>query len=174
MDVCESDGNSPKASVNGGRPPDVSLSDGSSGGAGGELNASDILGKLGSDGKSKSGILTVWKLRLLDECAVSCLLTEIPTLESMLDVETRVPSCGRVGFGGLGVAVGMGRSKKGVGSGRAMGSVLMRSSNAVRSVCRGALCSPMGASPSVSLINLSRSRLMSLATVPRSMADPPG
>lgn len=170
MDVCESDGNSPKASVNGGRPPDVSLSDGSSGGAGGELNASDILGKLGSDGKSKSGILTVSDLRLL----VSCLLTGIPTLESMLDVETRVPSCGRVGFGGLGVAVGMGRSKKGVGSGRPMGSVLMRSSNAVRSVCRGALCSPMGASPSVSLINLSRSRLMSLATVPRSMADPPG
>lgn len=170
MDVCESDGNSPKASVNGGRPPDVSLSDGSSGGAGGELNASDILGKLGSDGKSKSGILTVWDLRLL----VSCLLTGIPTLESMLDVETRVPSCGRVGFGGLGVAVGMGRSKKGVGSGRPMGSVLMRSSNAVRSVCRGALCSPIGASPSVSLINLSRSRLMSLAAVPRSMADPPG
>lgn len=165
MDVCESDGNSPKASVNGGRPPDVSLSDGSSGGAGGELNASDILGKLGSDGKSKSGILTVWELRLL---------AGIPTLESMLDVETRVPSCGRVGFGGLGVAVGMGRSKKGVGSGRPMGSVLMRSSNAVRSVCRGALCSPMGASPSVSLINLSRSRLMSLAAVPRSMADPPG
>lgn len=165
MDVCESDGNSPKASVNGGRPPDVSLSDGSSGGAGGELNASDILGKLGSDGKSKSGILTVWELRLL---------AGIPTLESMLDVETRVPSCGRVGFGGLGVAVGMGRSKKGVGSGRPMGSVLMRSSNAVRSVCRGALCSPMGASPSVSLINLSRSRLMSLATVPRSIADPPG
>lgn len=165
MDVCESDGNSPKASVNGGRPPDVSLSDGSSGGAGGELNASDILGKLGSDGKSKSGILTVWELRLL---------AGIPTLESMLDVETRVPSCGRVGFGGLGVAVGMGRSKKGVGSGRPMGSVLMRSSNAVRSVCRGALCSPMGASPSVSLINLSRSRLMSLATVPMSMADPPG
>lgn len=165
MDVCESDGNSPKASVNGGRPPDVSLSDGSSGAAGGELNASDILGKLGSDGKSKSGILTVWELRLL---------AGIPTLESMLDVETRVPSCGRVGFGGLGVAVGMGRSKKGVGSGRPMGSVLMRSSNAVRSVCRGALCSPMGASPSVSLINLSRSRLMSLATVPRSMADPPG
>lgn len=165
MDVCESDGNSPKASVNGGRPPDVSLSDGSSGAAGGELNASDILGKLGSDGKSKSGISTVWELRLL---------AGIPTLESMLDVETRVPSCGRVGFGGLGVAVGMGRSKKGVGSGRPMGSVLMRSSNAVRSVCRGALCSPMGASPSVSLINLSRSRLMSLATVPRSMADPPG
>lgn len=165
MDVCESDGNSPKASVNGGRLPDVSLSDGSSGAAGGELNASDILGKLGSDGKSKSGILTVWELRLL---------AGIPTLESMLDVETRVPSCGRVGFGGLGVAVGMGRSKKGVGSGRPMGSVLMRSSNAVRSVCRGALCSPMGASPSVSLINLSRSRLMSLATVPRSMADPPG
>lgn len=165
MDVCESDGNSPKASVNGGRPPDVSLSDGSSGAAGGELNASDILGKLGSDGKSKSGILTVWELRLL---------AGIPTLESMLDVETRVPSCGRVGFGGLGVAVGMGRSKKGVGSGRPMGSVLMRSSNAVRSVCRGALCSPMGASPSVSLINLSRSRLMSLATVPRSIADPPG
>lgn len=165
MDVCESDGNSPKASVNGGRPPDVSLSDGSSGGAGGELNASDILGKLGSDGKSESGILTVWELRLL---------AGIPTLESMLDVETRVPSCGRVGFGGLGVAVGMGRSKKGVGSGRPMGSVLMRSSNAVRSVCRGALCSPMGASPSVSLINLSRSRLMSLAAVPRSMADPPG
>lgn len=165
MDVCESDGNSPKASVNGGKPPDVSLSDGSSGGAGGELNASDILGKLGSDGKSKSGILTVWELRLL---------AGIPTLESMLDVETRVPSCGRVGFGGLGVAVGMGRSKKGVGSGRPMGSVLMRSSNAVRSVCRGALCSPMGASPSVSLINLSRSRLMSLATVPMSMADPPG
>lgn len=165
MDVCESDGNSPKASVNGGRPPDVSLSDGSSGAAGGELNASDILGKLGSDGKSKSGILTVWELRLL---------AGIPTLESMLDVETRVPSCGRVGFGGLGVAVGMGRSKKGVGSGRPMGSVLMRSSNAVRSVCRGALCSPMGASPSVSLINLSRSRLMSLAAVPRSMADPPG
>lgn len=165
MDVCESDGNSPKASVNGGRPPDVSLSDGSSGAAGGELNASDILGKLGSDGKSKSGILTVWELRLL---------AGIPTLESMLDVETRVPSCGRVGFGGLGVAVGMGRSKKGVGSGRPMGSVLMRSSNAVRSVCRGALCSPMGASPSVSLINLSRSRLMSLATVPRSMADSPG
>lgn len=165
MDVCESDGNSPKASVNGGRPPDVSLSDGSSGGAGGELNASDILGKLGSDGKSKSGILTVWELRFL---------AGIPTLESMLDVETRVPSCGRVGFGGLGVAVGMGRSKKGVGSGRPMGSVLMRSSNAVRSVCRGALCSPMGASPSVSLINLSRSRLMSLATVPRSIADPPG
>lgn len=165
MDVCESDGNSPKASVNGGRPPDVSLSDGSSGAAGGELNASDILGKLGSDGKSKSGILTVWELRLL---------AGIPTLESMLDVETRVPSCGRVGFGGLGVAVGMGRSKKGVGSGRPMGSVLMRSSNAVRSVCRGALCSPIGASPSVSLINLSRSRLMSLATVPRSMADPPG
>lgn len=165
MDVCESDGNSPKASVNGGRPPDVSLSDGSSGGAGGELNASDILGKLGSDGKSKSGILTVWELRLL---------AGIPTLESMLDVETRVPSCGRVGFGGLGVAVGIGRSKKGVGSGRPMGSVLMRSSNAVRSVCRGALCSPMGASPSVSLINLSRSRLMSLAAVPRSMADPPG
>lgn len=165
MDVCESDGNSPKASVNGGRPPDVSLSDGSSGAAGGELNASDILGKLGSDGKSKSGISTVWELRLL---------AGIPTLESMLDVETRVPSCGRVGFGGLGVAVGMGRSKKGVGSGRPMGSVLMRSSNAVRSVCRGALCSPMGASPSVSLINLSRSRLMSLAAVPRSMADPPG
>lgn len=165
MDVCESDGNSPKASVNGGRPPDVSLSDGSSGAAGGELNASDILGKLGSDGKSKSGILTVWELRLL---------AGIPTLESMLDVETRVPSCGRVGFGGLGVAVGMGRSKKGVGSGRPMGSVLMRSSNAVRSVCRGALCSPIGASPSVSLINLSRSRLMSLATVPRSLADPPG
>lgn len=165
MDVCESDGNSPKASVNGGRLPDVSLSDGSSGAAGGELNASDILGKLGSDGKSKSGILTVWELRLL---------AGIPTLESMLDVETRVPSCGRVGFGGLGVAVGMGRSKKGVGSGRPMGSVLMRSSNAVRSVCRGALCSPMGASPSVSLINLSRSRLMSLATVPRSIADPPG
>lgn len=165
MDVCESDGNSPKASVNGGRLPDVSLSDGSSGAAGGELNASDILGKLGSDGKSKSGILTVWELRLL---------AGIPTLESMLDVETRVPSCGRVGFGGLGVAVGMGRSKKGVGSGRPMGSVLMRSSNAVRSVCRGALCSPMGASPSVSLINLSRSRLMSLAAVPRSMADPPG
>lgn len=165
MDVCESDGNSPKASVNGGRPPDVSLSDGSSGAAGGELNASDILGKLGSDGKSESGILTVWELRLL---------AGIPTLESMLDVETRVPSCGRVGFGGLGVAVGMGRSKKGVGSGRPMGSVLMRSSNAVRSVCRGALCSPMGASPSVSLINLSRSRLMSLAAVPRSMADPPG
>lgn len=165
MDVCESDGNSPKASVNGGRPPDVSLSDGSSGAAGGELNASDILGKLGSDGKSKSGILTVWELRLL---------AGIPTLESMLDVETRVPSCGRVGFGGLGVAVGMGRSKKGVGSGRPMGSVLMRSSNAVRSVCRGALCSPIGASPSVSLINLSRSRLMSLAAVPRSMADPPG
>lgn len=165
MDVCESDGNSPKASVNGGRPPDVSLSDGSSGAAGGELNASDILGKLGSDGKSKSGILTVWELRLL---------AGIPTLESMLDVETRVPSCGRVGFEGLGVAVGMGRSKKGVGSGRPMGSVLMRSSNAVRSVCRGALCSPMGASPSVSLINLSRSRLMSLATVPMSMADPPG
>lgn len=165
MDVCESDGNSPKASVNGGRPPDVSLSDGSSGAAGGELNASDILGKLGSDGKSESGILTVWELRLL---------AGIPTLESMLDVETRVPSCGRVGFGGLGVAVGMGRSKKGVGSGRPMGSVLMRSSNAVRSVCRGALCSPMGASPSVSLINLSRSRLMSLATVPRSIADPPG
>lgn len=165
MDVCESDGNSPKASVNGGRPPDVSLSDGSSGAAGGELNASDILGKLGSDGKSKSGILTVWEL---------CLLAGIPTLESMLDVETRVPSCGRVGFGGLGVAVGIGRSKKGVGSGRPMGSVLMRSSNAVRSVCRGALCSPMGASPSVSLINLSRSRLMSLATVPRSIADPPG
>lgn len=165
MDVCESDGNSPKASVNGGRPPDVSLSDGSSGAAGGELNASDILGKLGSDGKSKSGILTVWELRLL---------AGIPTLESMLDVETRVPSCGRVGFGGLGVAVGMGRSKKGVGSGRPMGSVLMRSSNAVRSVCRGALCSPIGASPSVSLINLSRSRLMSLATVPMSMADPPG
>lgn len=165
MDVCESDGNSPKASVNGGRPPDVSLSDGSSGAAGGELNASDILGKLGSDGKSKSGILTVWELRFL---------AGIPTLESMLDVETRVPSCGRVGFGGLGVAVGMGRSKKGVGSGRPMGSVLMRSSNAVRSVCRGALCSPMGASPSVSLINLSRSRLMSLAAVPRSMADPPG
>lgn len=165
MDVCESDGNSPKASGNGGRPPDVSLSDGSSGAAGGELNASDILGKLGSDGKSKSGILTVWELRLL---------AGIPTLESMLDVETRVPSCGRVGFGGLGVAVGMGRSKKGVGSGRPMGSVLMRSSNAVRSVCRGALCSPMGASPSVSLINLSRSRLMSLAAVPRSMADPPG
>lgn len=165
MDVCESDGSSPKASVNGGRPPDVSLSDGSSGAAGGELNASDILGKLGSDGKSKSGILTVWELRLL---------AGIPTLESMLDVETRVPSCGRVGFGGLGVAVGMGRSKKGVGSGRPMGSVLMRSSNAVRSVCRGALCSPIGASPSVSLINLSRSRLMSLATVPRSMADPPG
>lgn len=165
MDVCESDGNSPKASVNGGRPPDVSLSDGSSGAAGGELNASDILGKLGSDGKSKSGILTVWELRLL---------AGIPTLESMLDVETRVPSCGRVGFGGLGVAVGIGRSKKGVGSGRPMGSVLMRSSNAVRSVCRGALCSPMGASPSVSLINLSRSRLMSLAAVPRSMADPPG
>lgn len=165
MDVCESDGNSPKASVNDGRPPDVSLSDGSSGAAGGELNASDILGKLGSDGKSKSGILTVWELRLL---------AGIPTLESMLDVETRVPSCGRVGFGGLGVAVGMGRSKKGVGSGRPMGSVLMRSSNAVRSVCRGALCSPMGASPSVSLINLSRSRLMSLAAVPRSMADPPG
>lgn len=165
MDVCESDGNSPKASVNGGRPPDVSLSDGSSGAAGGELNASDILGKLGSDGKSKSGILTVWELRLL---------AGIPTLESMLDVETRVPSCGRVGFGGLGVAVGMGRSKKGVGSDRPMGSVLMRSSNAVRSVCRGALCSPMGASPSVSLINLSRSRLMSLATVPMSMADPPG
>lgn len=165
MDVCESDGNSPKASVNDGRPPDVSLSDGSSGAAGGELNASDILGKLGSDGKSKSGILTVWELRLL---------AGIPTLESMLDVETRVPSCGRVGFGGLGVAVGMGRSKKGVGSGRPMGSVLMRSSNAVRSVCRGALCSPMGASPSVSLINLSRSRLMSLATVPRSIADPPG
>lgn len=165
MDVCESDGNSPKASVNGGRPPDVSLSDGSSGAAGGELNASDILGKLGSDGKSKSGILTVWELRLL---------AGIPTLESMLDVETRVPSCGRVGFGGLGVAVGMGRSKKGVGSGRPMGSVLMRSSNAVRSVCRGALCSPMGASPSVSLINLSRSRLISLATVPMSMADPPG
>lgn len=165
MDVCESDGNSPKASVNGGRPPDVSLSDGSSGAAGGELNASDILGKLGSDGKSKSGILTVWELRLL---------AGIPTLESMLDVETRVPSCGRVGFGGLGVAVGMGRSKKGVGSGRPMGSVLMRSSNAVRSVCRGALCSPMGASPSVSLINLSRSRLMSLATVPMSMADLPG
>lgn len=165
MDVCESDGNSPKASVNGGRLPDVSLSDGSSGAAGGELNASDILGKLGSDGKSKSGILTVWELRLL---------AGIPTLESMLDVETRVPSCGRVGFGGLGVAVGMGRSKKGVGSGRPMGSVLMRSSNAVRSVCRGALCSPMGASPSVSLINLSRSRLMSLATVPMSMADPPG
>lgn len=165
MDVCESDGNSLKASVNGGRPPDVSLSDGSSGAAGGELNASDILGKLGSDGKSKSGILTVWELRLL---------AGIPTLESMLDVETRVPSCGRVGFGGLGVAVGIGRSKKGVGSGRPMGSVLMRSSNAVRSVCRGALCSPIGASPSVSLINLSRSRLMSLATVPRSMADPPG
>lgn len=165
MDVCESDGNSPKASVNGGRLPDVSLSDGSSGAAGGELNVSDILGKLGSDGKSKSGILTVWELRLL---------AGIPTLESMLDVETRVPSCGRVGFGGLGVAVGMGRSKKGVGSGRPMGSVLMRSSNAVRSVCRGALCSPMGASPSVSLINLSRSRLMSLATVPMSMADPPG
>lgn len=165
MDVCESDGNSPKASVNGGRPPDVSLSDGSSGAAGGELNASDILGKLGSDGKSKSGILTVWELRLL---------AGFPTLESMLDVETRVPSCGRVGFGGLGVAVGIGRSKKGVGSGRPMGSVLMRSSNAVRSVCRGALCSPMGASPSVSLINLSRSRLMSLATVPMSMADPPG
>lgn len=165
MDVCESDGNSPKASVNGGRPPDVSLSDGSSGAAGGELNASDILGKLGSDGKSKSGILTVWELRLL---------AGIPTLESMLDVETRVPSCGRVGFGGLGVAVGMGRSKKGVGSDRPMGSVLMRSSNAVRSVCRGALCSPIGASPSVSLINLSRSRLMSLAAVPRSMADPPG
>lgn len=165
MDVCESDGNSPKASVNGGRPPDVSLSDGSSGAAGGELNASDILGKLGSDGKSKSGILTVWELRLL---------AGIPTLESMLDVETRVPSCGRVGFGGLGVAVGMGRLKKGVGSGRPMGSVFMRSSNAVRSVCRGALCSPMGASPSVSLINLSRSRLMSLATVPMSMADPPG
>lgn len=165
MDVCESDGNSPKASVNGGRPPDVSLSDGSSGAAGGELNASDILGKLGSDGKSKSGILTVWELRLL---------AGIPTLESMLDVETRVPSCGRVGFGGLGVAVGIGRSKKGVGSGRPMGSVLMRSSNAVRSVCRGALCSPMGASPSVSLINLSRSRLISLATVPMSMADPPG
>lgn len=165
MDVCESDGNSPKASVNGGRLPDVSLSDGSSGAAGGELNASDILGKLGSDGKSKSGILTVWELRFL---------AGIPTLESMLDVETRVPSCGRVGFGGLGVAVGMGRSKKGVGSGRPMGSVLMRSSNAVRSVCRGALCSPMGASPSVSLINLSRSRLMSLAAVPRSMADPPG
>lgn len=165
MDVCESDGNSPKASVNGGRPPDVSLSDGSSGAAGGELNASDILGKLGSDGKSKSGILTVWELRLL---------AGIPTLESMLDVETRVPSCGRVGFGGLGVAVGIGRSKKGVGSGRPMGSVLMRSSNAVRSVCRGALCSPIGASPSVSLINLSRSRLMSLATVPMSMADPPG
>lgn len=165
MDVCESDGNSPKASVNGGRPPDVSLSDGSSGAAGGELNASDILGKLGSDGKSKSGILTVWELRFL---------AGIPTLESMLDVETRVPSCGRVGFGGLGVAVGMGRSKKGVGSGRPMGSVFMRSSNAVRSVCRGALCSPMGASPSVSLINLSRSRLMSLATVPMSMADPPG
>lgn len=165
MDVCESDGNSPKASVNGGRPPDVSLSDGSSGAAGGELNASDILGKLGSDGKSKSGILTVWELRLL---------AGIPTLESMLDVETRVPSCGRVGFGGLGVAVGIGRSKKGVGSGRPMGSVLMRSSNAVRSVCRGALCSPMGASPSVSFINLSRSRLMSLAAVPRSMADPPG
>lgn len=165
MDVCESDGNSPKASVNGGRPPDVSLSDGSSGAAGGELNASDILGKLGSDGKSKSGILTVWELRLL---------AGIPTLESMLDVETRVPSCGRVGFEGLGVAVGMGRSKKGVGSGRPMGSVLMRSSNAVRSVCRGALCSPIGASPSVSLINLSRSRLMSLATVPMSMADPPG
>lgn len=165
MDVCESDGNSPKASVNGGRPPDVSLSDGSSGAAGGELNASDILGKLGSDGKSKSGILTVWELRLL---------AGIPTLESMLDVETRVPSCGRVGFGGLGVAVGMGRSKKGVGSDRPMGSVLMRSSNAVRSVCRGALCSPIGASPSVSLINLSRSRLMSLATVPMSMADPPG
>lgn len=165
MDVCESDGNSPKASVNGGRPPDVSLSDGSSGAAGGELNASDILGKLGSDGKSESGILTVWELRLL---------AGIPTLESMLDVETRVPSCGRVGFGGLGVAVGMGRSKKGVGSGRPMGSVLMRSSNAVRSVCRGALCSPIGASPSVSLINLSRSRLMSLATVPMSMADPPG
>lgn len=165
MDVCESDGNSPKASVNGGRLPDVSLSDGSSGAAGGELNASDILGKLGSDGKSKSGILTVWELRLL---------AGIPTLESMLDVETRVPSCGRVGFGGLGVAVGMGRSKKGVGSGRPMGSVLMRSSNAVRSVCRGALCSPIGASPSVSLINLSRSRLMSLAAVPRSMADPPG
>lgn len=165
MDVCESDGNSPKASVNDGRPPDVSLSDGSSGAAGGELNASDILGKLGSDGKSKSGILTVWELRLL---------AGIPTLESMLDVETRVPSCGRVGFGGLGVAVGMGRSKKGVGSGRPMGSVLMRSSNAVRSVCRGALCSPIGASPSVSLINLSRSRLMSLATVPRSIADPPG
>lgn len=165
MDVCESDGNSPKASVNGGRPPDVSLSDGSSGAAGGELNASDILGKLGSDGKSKSGILTVWELRFL---------AGIPTLESMLDVETRVPSCGRVGFGGLGVAVGMGRSKKGVGSGRPMGSVLMRSSNAVRSVCRGALCSPIGASPSVSLINLSRSRLMSLATVPRSIADPPG
>lgn len=165
MDVCESDGNSPKASVNGGRLPDVSLSDGSSGAAGGELNASDILGKLGSDGKSKSGILTVWELRLL---------AGIPTLESMLDVETRVPSCGRVGFGGLGVAVGMGRSKKGVGSGRPMGSVFMRSSNAVRSVCRGALCSPMGASPSVSLINLSRSRLMSLATVPMSMADPPG
>lgn len=165
MDVCESDGNSPKASVNGGRPPEVSLSDGSSGAAGGELNASDILGKLGSDGKSKSGILTVWELRLL---------AGIPTLESMLDVETRVPSCGRVGFGGLGVAVGMGRSKKGVGSDRPMGSVLMRSSNAVRSVCRGALCSPIGASPSVSLINLSRSRLMSLATVPMSMADPPG
>lgn len=165
MDVCESDGNSPKASVNGGRLPDVSLSDGSSGAAGGELNASDILGKLGSDGKSKSGILTVWELRLL---------AGIPTLESMLDVETRVPSCGRVGFGGLGVAVGMGRLKKGVGSGRPMGSVFMRSSNAVRSVCRGALCSPMGASPSVSLINLSRSRLMSLATVPRSIADPPG
>lgn len=165
MDVCESDGNSPKASVNGGRPPDVSLSDGSSGAAGGELNASDILGKLGSDGKSESGILTVWELRLL---------AGIPTLESMLDVETRVPSCGRVGFGGLGVAVGMGRSKKGVGSGRPMGSVFMRSSNAVRSVCRGALCSPIGASPSVSLINLSRSRLMSLAAVPRSMADPPG
>lgn len=118
---------------------------------------------------------------MLDKRAVSCLLTGIPTLESVLEVETRVPNCGRVGFGGLDVAVGEGRSKNlgikgstGVGSGRPIGSVFIRSSKAVRSVCLGALCSPIGASPNVSLINLSKSRLMSLAAVPRSMADPPG
>lgn len=107
MDVCESDGNPPKLSFNGGRPPDVSVSDGSSGGTGGELDDSDILGKSGRDRMSDSGILTVLKFLLL----VSCLLTGIPTLESVFELETRVPNCGRVDFGGLGVAVGEGRSK---------------------------------------------------------------
>lgn len=62
MDVCESDGNPPKASVKGGKPPDVSVSDGKSGDTGGKFDDSDVLGKSGRggrDGKSDSGILTV-------------------------------------------------------------------------------------------------------------------
>ena len=136
LEVSISVGNPPR----GGKSPKLSLRDGNErGGRTGESGLSDFMrsnagsgGWLGTGNDGRSGNFTV----LVPEVEIGgCLLDGIPMLVSLaLELETSRPKFGSFGDGGLGV--GLKKLSTGGSRGAApfIGSVLIRSRSAVKSV----------------------------------------